>query len=155
MEFFSAVQRSRNRRTNSRKDVLLLIDLQEDSFPPSEDGGRHSSVPWSQMTENLKKKFEKILKIFENFLKNFWKNFEKFLKNFWNFFEIFFSGFLLLGQETLDMRVFIYLMGSPNCKNLKKYMWEGYFQGTWNTPSFGGFGWPLKRLKWQKPLRMG
>jgi hypothetical protein len=33
-----------------------------------------------------------------------------------------FSGFSLLGQETLDMGVFIYLMGSPDCKDLKKYM---------------------------------
>ena len=40
------------------------------------------------------------------------------------------SGFSLLGQETLDMGLFIYLMGSPDCEDLKKYMWEGYFQGT-------------------------
>jgi hypothetical protein len=33
-----------------------------------------------------------------------------------------FSGFSLLGQETLDMGVFIYLLGSPDCKDLKKYM---------------------------------
>ena len=61
-----------------------------------------------------KKKFKKFGKrnIFENFLKNF------------------FSEFSLLGQETLDMGVFIYLMGSPDCKDLKKYMWEGYFWGT-------------------------
>ena len=52
----------------------------------------------------------------------------------------FFLGFSLLGQETLDMGVFIYLMGSPDCEDLKKYMWEGYFRGTWNTSSLGGFG---------------
>ena len=45
-----------------------------------------------------------------------------------------------IGQETLDMGVFIYLMGSPNCEDFEKYMWEGYFWGTWNTPSFGGLG---------------
>ena len=27
------------------------------------------------------------------------------------------------------MRVFIYLMGSHNCKDLKKCMWERYFRG--------------------------
>ena len=32
------------------------------------------------------------------------------------------SGFSLLRQESLDMRVFIYLMGSPDCEDLKKYM---------------------------------
>ena len=47
------------------------------------------------------------------------KIFEKFSKKI--FFQ-FFSGFSLLGQETLDMRVFIYLMGSPDCEDLKKYM---------------------------------
>ena len=41
-----------------------------------------------------------------------------------------FSGFLLLGQETLDMGVFIYFMGSPDFEDLEKYMWEGYFRGT-------------------------
>ena len=41
-----------------------------------------------------------------------------------------FSGFSLLGQETLDMGVFIYPMGSPDCEDLKKYMWEGYFRST-------------------------
>ena len=61
-----------------------------------------------------KKKFKKFSKKF--FSKFFWKNF--------------FSGFSLLGQETLDMGVFIYLMGSPDCEDLKKYMWEGYFLGT-------------------------
>ena len=30
--------------------------------------------------------------------------------------------FELLGQETLDMGVLTYLMGSPNCKDLKKFM---------------------------------
>ena len=50
------------------------------------------------------------------------KIFEK--KNeFENFLKIFFSGFSLLGQETLDMGVFIYLMGSPDYKDLKKYGW--------------------------------
>ena len=34
----------------------------------------------------------------------------------------FFVNFSLLGQETLDMWVFKYLMGSPNCEDLKKYM---------------------------------
>ena len=43
-------------------------------------------------------------------------------KIFWNFLKNFFSGFSLLGQETLDMGVFIYLMGSPGCEDLKKYM---------------------------------
>ena len=33
-------------------------------------------------------------------------------------------------QETLDMGVFIYLLGSPDCEDLKEYMWEGYFWGT-------------------------
>ena len=42
-----------------------------------------------------------------------------------------FLGFSLLhGQETLDMGVFLYLMGSPDCKDLKKYMLEGYFRVT-------------------------
>jgi hypothetical protein len=65
-----------------------------------------------------------------------------------------FSGFSLLGQETLDMGVFIYLMGSPDCEDLKKIyvgrLFSGYLKlgvlGAWMT---------LKRLKWQKPLRMG
>ena len=43
------------------------------------------------------------------------KEFEKILKKK-------FSGFSLLGQETPDMGVFIYLMGSPDCEDLKKYM---------------------------------
>ena len=61
----------------------------------------------------LKKKFQKIWKkqFFENFLKKK------------------FSGFSLLGQETLNMGVCIYLMGSPDCEDLKKYMWESYFRG--------------------------
>jgi hypothetical protein len=45
-------------------------------------------------------------------------------------------------------------MESSDCKDMKKYKWEGYFPGT----LFWGFwrqGWPLKRLKWQKPLEMG
>jgi hypothetical protein len=41
--------------------------------------------------------------------------FKKFLKKK-------FSGFSLFGQETLDMGVFIYLLGSPDCEDLKKYM---------------------------------
>ena len=36
--------------------------------------------------------------------------------------------------------IIIIIMGSPDCEDLKKYMWEDYFRGTWNTPSFGGFG---------------
>ena len=48
----------------------------------------------------------------ENPKKLFPKNFEN--KNF--------SGFSLFGQEILDMGVFIYLMGSPDCQDLKKYM---------------------------------
>ena len=63
--------------------------------------------PEKKNSKNLGKKF-----FFENFQKKK------------------FSGFSLLGQETLDMGVFIYLMGSPNCEDLKKYMWEGYFRGT-------------------------
>ena len=56
---------------------------------------------------------------------------------FLNFSKNIFSGFSLLGQETLDMGVFIYLMGSPDCEDLKKYMWEGYFRGTWNWGFWG------------------
>ena len=44
---------------------------------------------------------------------------KKSLENFW---KKIYSGFSLLGQETLDMGMFIYLMGSPDCKDLKKYM---------------------------------
>ena len=58
------------------------------SFPPSEDGGRHSSVPWSSNDGKLKKK------IWKNF-ENFWKFFEKILKNFWKiFWKIFLKIFL-------------------------------------------------------------
>ena len=56
------------------------------------------------------------------------ENPEKFL--FSKFFGNNFLGFSLLGHKTLDIGVFIYLMGSPDCKDLKKYMWEGYFWGT-------------------------
>ena len=35
------------------------------------------------------------------------------------------KGISLLGQETLDMGVFIYLMGSPDCEDLKKYRYVG------------------------------
>ena len=66
----------------------------------------------------------------------------------------FFLGFSLIRQEHLDMSVFVDLIGSPDCEDLKKYMWEGYFRGTWNW-GFGGRRWPLKMLKWQKPLRIG
>ena len=59
---------------------------------------------------------------------------------FQNFSKKKFSGFSLLRQETLDMGLFIYLMGSPDCEDLKKYMWEGYFGDTRNTSSLGGFG---------------
>ena len=38
------------------------------------------------------------------------------------------AGFSLLGEETLDIGVFIYLMGSLDCKDLKKCIWEVYFQ---------------------------
>ena len=34
------------------------------------------------------------------------------------------------------MGVFIYLMRSPDCKDLKKYMWEGCFR----VPEIGAFG---------------
>ena len=44
---------------------------------------------------------------------------KKFLENFW---KKIYSGFSLLGQETLDMGMFIYLMGTPDRKDLKKYM---------------------------------
>ena len=62
------------------------------------------------------------------------KKIEKKFKNF--FFRFFFFLFFsqdfhyILRQETFDMGVFIYLMGGPDCENLKKYMWEGYFRGT-------------------------
>ena len=67
-----------------------------------------------QVMKILSKFFSKI------FQKNFFKKFSK--KKI--------SGFSLLEQETFDMRVFIYLLGSPTCKDLKKYMWEVYFRGT-------------------------
>ena len=85
------------------------------SIPPSEDGGRHSSVPWSSNDGKFKKKiwknFENFWKFFEKILKNFWKilkNFWKFLKNFWkNFekflkiFEKFFENFLKIFQKLM------------------------------------------------------
>ena len=33
-------------------------------------------------------------------------------------------------EETLDMRAFIYLMGSPDCEDFKNAMEEGNFRGT-------------------------
>ena len=60
-----------------------------------------------QVMKILKKIFLKNVEK-KNFLENFWK------KNY--------SGFSLLGQETLDMGMFIYLMGSPDRKDLKKSM---------------------------------
>ena len=66
----------------------------------------------------------------ENPEKKIWKK-----KFFEHFSKKNFSGFSLLGQETLDMRVFIYLIGSPNSKDLKKYMWVIF-----GVPEMGGFG---------------
>ena len=60
----------------------------------------------------------KILRIFFSKNVNFFFFFQNFLKK--NF-----TGFSLLGQETLDMGVFLYLMGSPDCEDLKKYIWIG------------------------------
>ena len=74
-----------------------------------------------------------------------------------------FSGFSPFRQLTLDMGVFNRFMGSPilshDCKDFKNSMEEGNFRGMYlKKPSFGGFwgrGWPLKSLKWTKPLGMG
>ena len=47
------------------------------------------------------------------------------------------SRISLLEQETLDIGVFIYFMGSLNCKDLKKmYVGRVFF---W-VPEIGGFG---------------
>ena len=48
-------------------------------------------------------------------------------------------------------------MGSKNWKDLKKYMWEVYFRGTWKTSSLGGFGGvdDLKKAEMAKPLKNG
>ena len=48
-----------------------------------------------------------------------------------------FSGSLSFGQLTLDMRVFKWSMGSPDCKDIEIAMVEVYFQGTWFNPLFG------------------
>ena len=52
------------------------------------------------------------------------------LEFFFNFLKKKISEFSLLGQEILDMGVFRYLMGSPDCEDFKKYMWEDYFRST-------------------------
>ena len=51
------------------------------------------------------------------------------------------------------MGVFIYLMGSSDCEDLKKYMWEGYFGHL----KLGGFGaWmSFKKAEIAKPLKNG
>ena len=63
----------------------------------------------------------------------------KFVKNAQNW-SAWFSRFSSFGQLTLDMGVFIRSIGSPNCKDIKIATEKGYFQGTWFTPSFLGFG---------------
>ena len=52
------------------------------------------------------------------------------------------------------MRVFIYLMGSPYCKDLKKYMWEGYFRSTWNGGVFGAWM-TFKKAEMAKTFKNG
>ena len=83
------------------------------------------------------------------------KNFEKLTKNFFlKFLKFFFSGFSLLGQESLDIGMLIYLMGNPDCKDLKKYMWEVYFRGTWNWGVWGVWM-TFKRAVMAKTLKNG
>ena len=56
------------------------------------------------------------------------------------------------------MRVFIWFLESPDSKDIKIAMEKVHFPSTWFNPSFGVFWgrwWPLKRLIWQKPLRLG
>ena len=48
-----------------------------------------------------------------------------------------FPRFLSFWQLILDMRVFIWSMGSPNCKDIEFVMVEVYFRGTWFNPVFG------------------
>ena len=68
--------------------------------------------------------------------------------------RIFFSKISLLGQETLDMRVFIYLTGSRDCKDLKKIyvgmLFSGYLKlgvlGAWMT---------FKKAEMAKTLKNG
>ena len=57
-------------------------------------------------------------------------------------------------KVTPDMGVFIRSMGSLNCEDMKKYMWEGYFLGTL---FWGGFGaWmTFKKVEMAKTLRTG
>ena len=65
-----------------------------------------------------------------------------------------FSGFSTFGQLTLDMGVFIWSMGSLDCKDMQIAVEKVHFCCTWFLPSFGGFwgrGWPLKRRKGQNP----
>ena len=66
------------------------------------------------------------------------------------FFKKFVSGFSLLGQKTLDIGVFKYLMESPDFEDLKKYMWE-------IPPLWGVWGaWiTLKKAEMAKTLRNG
>ena len=47
------------------------------------------------------------------------------------------SGFLSFSQLILDAGVFIMSIGSPDCKDIEKYMGEVYFQGTLFNPLFG------------------
>ena len=63
------------------------------------------------------------------FLRIFFSN-SFFFQIFSKIFKFSFSGFSLLGQKTLDIGVFKYLMESPDFEDLKKYMWEGYFRRT-------------------------
>ena len=51
------------------------------------------------------------------------------------------------------MGVFIYLMGSPDCKDLKKYMWEGYFRA--EIPHLLGAWMTFKKAEIAKTLRNG
>ena len=76
---------------------------------------------------------------------------------FFKFFEKKISGFSLLRQETLDMGLFIYLMWSPNCEDLKKHMWEGIFGVLEIPPLLGVLGaWiTFKKAEMAKTLKSG
>ena len=52
------------------------------------------------------------------------------------------------------MGVFIYLMGSPDCKDLKKYMWEGCFPGYQKLGVLGAWM-TFKKAEMAKTLRNG
>jgi hypothetical protein len=69
-----------------------------------------------------------------------------------------FSGFLSLGQLTLDMGVFIWSMGSPNCKDIEIAMGEGFFEAPdstlfWVVLRGLGAWMTLKKFEMDKTLR--